>query len=89
LNKNREKSAQFHFIRLIAIVSKGIHTPCKESLGILCMECDAEDLVKTHGDIQKALDLAGSIPGVEGVPILIQDKLGAWGNTLSLGIFNF
>jgi uncharacterized protein len=38
------------------------------------------NLVKTPGDIQKALDLAGSIPGVEGVLILIQDQLGAWGN---------
>ena len=38
------------------------------------------NMVKTQADINKALDLAPSIPSIEAVLILIKDKMGAWGN---------
>lgn len=31
-------------------------------------------------DIKQSIDFAKSIPGIEGVIVIIQDKLGAWGN---------
>lgn len=37
------------------------------------------NLVQTPHDINKALDLAPSIPGVDGALIIIQDKIGIWG----------
>lgn len=36
--------------------------------------------VKTPDDIQAGIDFARSIPGVEGVLIIIKDKMGVWGN---------
>ena len=38
------------------------------------------NLVQTPRDINKALDLAPSIPHIDGVLITIQDKIGMWGN---------
>jgi len=38
------------------------------------------NMVKTRADIDKALELAPSIPAVEAVLILIKDKMGIWGN---------
>ncbi len=38
------------------------------------------NMVKTQADINKALELAPSIPSIEAVLILIKDKMGAWGN---------
>ncbi|MGC9965631.1 MAG: UPF0280 family protein [Syntrophobacteraceae bacterium] len=38
------------------------------------------NMVKTRADINKALELASSIPSIEAVLILIKDKMGAWGN---------
>lgn len=38
------------------------------------------NLVKTPRDIGAALDMAPTIPSVEGVLIMVKDKLGAWGN---------
>jgi uncharacterized protein len=38
------------------------------------------NLVQTPRDINKALDLAPTIPRVDGVLIIIQDKIGIWGN---------
>ena len=31
-------------------------------------------------DIKQSIDFAKSIPGIEGVIVIIEDKLGAWGN---------
>lgn len=36
--------------------------------------------VKTADDIEQGINFAKSIPGIEGVVIIIQDKLGIWGN---------
>lgn len=38
------------------------------------------NIVKTRSDIDKALALAPSIAGVQGVLIMIRDKIGIWGN---------
>jgi ApbE superfamily uncharacterized protein (UPF0280 family) len=38
------------------------------------------NLVKTPGDITSALEKASSIPGIEGVLVLIKDKMGVWGD---------
>ena len=38
------------------------------------------NLVQTPRDVNKALDLALTIPGVEGALIIIEDKIGLWGN---------
>jgi ApbE superfamily uncharacterized protein (UPF0280 family) len=38
------------------------------------------NMVKTRADIDKALELAPRIPSVEAVLILINDKMGVWGN---------
>ncbi len=38
------------------------------------------NMVSTPSDISKALDLAPQIPSIEAVLILIQDKIGIWGN---------
>jgi uncharacterized protein len=38
------------------------------------------NLVNTPADISKALELAPRIPSIEGVLILIRDKMGVWGN---------
>ncbi|MGC9195857.1 MAG: UPF0280 family protein [Syntrophobacteraceae bacterium] len=38
------------------------------------------NMVKTSSDIDRALALAPSIAGVEGVLIMIRDKIGIWGN---------
>ncbi len=37
------------------------------------------NLVKSHSDIEKAVDFARSINGVRGVVIIFGDKLGIWG----------
>lgn len=36
--------------------------------------------VKCADDIKPSIDFAKSIPGIEGVVVIIRDKLGAWGN---------
>jgi ApbE superfamily uncharacterized protein (UPF0280 family) len=36
--------------------------------------------IKGVEDLEPGLDYAKSIPGIEGILIIIQDKLGAWGN---------
>ena len=38
------------------------------------------NLVQTPRDINKALDLAPSIPLIDGVLIIIKDKIGMWGD---------
>ena len=44
------------------------------------------NMVKTHADINKALELAPSIPSIEAVMILIKDKLGVWGDIEIVGV---
>lgn len=38
------------------------------------------NMVKSQADIEKALELAPGIPSIEAVLILIDDKMGVWGN---------
>lgn len=38
------------------------------------------NIVQTPHDINKALDLAPAIPAVDGALVIIQDKIGIWGN---------
>ena len=38
------------------------------------------NLVKTAEDIQEAVEFARAIEGIEGVVVIIGDKIGAWGN---------
>jgi len=38
------------------------------------------NMVKSVDDIKQSIDFAKSVPGIDGVVIIIQDKLGAWGN---------
>ena len=38
------------------------------------------NLVKTAADIQKAVEFARAIEGIEGVVVILGDKIGAWGN---------
>jgi ApbE superfamily uncharacterized protein (UPF0280 family) len=38
------------------------------------------NLVKTADDIQEAVEFARAIEGIEGVVVIIGDKIGAWGN---------
>jgi len=38
------------------------------------------NLVKTAMDIQKAVEFARAIEGIEGVVVIVGDKIGAWGN---------
>lgn len=38
------------------------------------------NMVKSADDIKKSIDFAKSVPGIDGVVIILQDKLGAWGN---------
>lgn len=38
------------------------------------------NIVKTDEDIQKAIDFARSIDGIEGVIVIFGEKIGAWGN---------
>jgi len=37
------------------------------------------NMVKSVGDIKQSIDFAKSIPGIDGVVVIIKDKLGAWG----------
>jgi len=37
------------------------------------------NIVKNKSDIEKGIDVARSIPGIEGVLIVIGDKMGSWG----------
>ena len=46
----------------------------------------AGNLVKTEGDIQKAVEFARSIEGVEGVLVIIGAKIGAWGKIEIVGM---
>lgn len=38
------------------------------------------NLVRTSSDIPRALELAPDIPNIEGVLVIVKDKIGAWGN---------
>jgi len=38
------------------------------------------NMVRSPADIRKALELAPSIPAVEGVLVVVKDKMGIWGN---------
>ena len=38
------------------------------------------NIVKTEADVQKGVDFARAIEGVEGVLVIFGDKIGAWGN---------
>lgn len=38
------------------------------------------NIVKTYSDIEKAIEFSSSIKGVQGVLIIIDDKMGAWGS---------
>jgi Uncharacterized conserved protein len=38
------------------------------------------NIVKTHDDIEKALNFAAGIEGIEGALVIIGNKLGAWGD---------
>lgn len=40
----------------------------------------AGNMVKTPADIEKAIDAAKRIEGIEGILILIKDKVGSWGS---------
>ncbi len=46
----------------------------------------AGNLVKTAEDIQNAVDFARAIEGVEGVVVIMGDKIGAWGEVELVGI---
>lgn len=37
------------------------------------------NIVKNKTDVEKGIDLARSIPGIKGVLIVIEDKMGSWG----------
>jgi len=39
----------------------------------------AGNLVQSPGDLQKAVDFARKLPGVEGVLVILDDKMAAWG----------
>ena len=43
------------------------------------------NLVKTAEDIQKAVDFARAIEGVDGVVVIVGDKIGAWGEVELVG----
>jgi ApbE superfamily uncharacterized protein (UPF0280 family) len=43
------------------------------------------NLVKTEEDVQKAVDFARAIEGVEGVVVIIGMKIGAWGKIEIVG----
>ncbi len=36
--------------------------------------------VQTAGDIQEAIDIGKNIKGVDGVVVIIKDKIGMWGD---------
>ncbi len=37
------------------------------------------NMVKSHSDIEKGIDFAKSIDGIDGILIIVKDKIGAWG----------
>lgn len=43
------------------------------------------NIIKTEEDIQKAIDFARSIEGVEGIVVIINKKIGAWGKVEVVG----
>lgn len=44
------------------------------------------NVVKTEADVQKGVDFARAIEGVEGALVIFGDKIGAWGNIEIVGI---
>lgn len=59
-----------------------------DAVTVLCPDAALADaaatrlgnMVSTPADISKALELAPAIPSIEGVLIVIRDKIGVWGN---------
>ena len=59
-----------------------------DAVSIVATKCALADAVatatanriRTHTDIQRAIDFARAIDGVEGVVVIVDERTGAWGN---------